>query len=225
MAIGTTERARNEKAYQKSEWHFLGATLPQIRNVENRLAKRQPAANREEAVSLFETLWAEPVWEVRMVATLLLIRNANFLSAKDLPRIRDLVMECSGWAFNDMIGCHLLGSMVKHNPDLLFKMDQWAADPNLWIRRVAMQSLLLDLRRGDLTQWPRFVRYATPVLKASDFWTRKVIGWICRETSKLHPEPVAEFLLAHRDQLSGLTLREGAKYLSPMTRSALGLKS
>ena len=86
-----------------------------------------------------------------------------------------------------------------------------------------MQSLLLPMRGGDLTEWARFVRYAEPRMEDKDFWTRKVIGWICREVSKKHPDPVFEFLFQNRTRVSGLTLKEGAKYLPDSDRVRLGL--
>lgn len=222
-ALGTSERATNEQAYQKSDWHFLGVTLPNIRATERKLAKTNKVTSRDELLTLFDLLWDEPVWEVRMLAVLQLIRYETLLDKRDLDKVKGLVIECSGWAFNDMFGCHLLGAMVKRDPRFLNVMDTWAKADNIWLRRVAMQSLLFDFRKGDLEQWHRFVAYATPCLGAKDFWTRKVIGWICRETSKRNPKEVSEFLLENRSKLSGLTLREGAKYLPLEIRVELGL--
>lgn len=219
--VGTKDRAEHEKLYQKSDWEFLGATVPQTRKVEKSFVKRRAIKSREDLLAVFHALWLEPVWELRTVAVLLLIRYAAFLSTDDLAMVHELVVECNGWCFNDMIGCHLLANMVRKDPKLLETIDKWALDDNLWIRRVAMQSLLRDLASGDLTHWPRFVSYARPLLGEKDFWTRKVIGWVCRETSKKNPDVVFDFLKS--SNAKGLTLREGAKYLPSPQRQALGL--
>ena len=81
------------------------------------------------------------------------------------------------------------------------------------------------LSRGDLSSWERFVSYAQPLLNERDFWTRKVIGWVLREVSKKNPEKVFQFLKQNEEAVSGLTLREGAKYLPQESRSELGLRS
>jgi 3-methyladenine DNA glycosylase AlkD len=59
------------------------------------------------------------------------------------------------------------------------------------------------------------------MLGEREFFIRKAIGWVLREVGKRRPDLVFEFLRQHRDAVSGLTLREGAKYLPPAQRRAL----
>jgi len=47
---------------------------------------------------------------------------------------------------------------------------------------------------------------------------------VLRETSKKRPKLVYDYLLQRRERVSGLTLREGAKYLPATQRKTLGLK-
>jgi 3-methyladenine DNA glycosylase AlkD len=61
------------------------------------------------------------------------------------------------------------------------------------------------------------------MLHEKEFFIRKAIGWVLREVGKKRPKPVYDFIRAHRDEMSGLTLREGAKYLSDARRGTLGL--
>ena len=63
------------------------------------------------------------------------------------------------------------------------------------------------------------------MLDEREFFIRKAIGWVLREVSKKRPELTYEFLKKHRDRVSGLSLREGAKYLPASQRKALGLPS
>lgn len=59
------------------------------------------------------------------------------------------------------------------------------------------------------------------MLDEKEFFIRKAIGWVLREVSKKRPKLVFEFLREHRAEVSGLTLREGAKYLPAAQRRAL----
>ena len=74
--------------------------------------------------------------------------------------------------------------------------------------------------RPDLA---RFTRYAELMLAEREFFIRKAIGWVLREVSKKRPKLVFEFLREHREEVSGLTLSEGAKYLPAAQRRALRL--
>jgi len=53
-----------------------------------------------------------------------------------------------------------------------------------------------------------------------DFFIRKAIGWALRSYSDHAPEAVHEFVVEHRDALSGLSFREANKGL---TRNGLGI--
>jgi 3-methyladenine DNA glycosylase AlkD len=87
-----------------------------------------------------------------------------------------------------------------------------------------MLSLLMPIRRGG-GDFALFARFASRLIEEREFFIRKAIGWVLREASKKRPAIVYAFLAAHRDRVSGLTLREGTKYLTRAERAALGLKA
>ena len=103
------------------------------------------------------------------------------------------------------------------------KLDLWAKDDDFWIRRSALLALLLPLRRGE-GDWRRFVRYADGMLDEREFFIRKAIGWILRETSKRSPKRVADFLELRLARTSGVTFREAVKYLPEPKAAALKKK-
>ncbi len=59
------------------------------------------------------------------------------------------------------------------------------------------------------------------MLDEKEFFIRKAIGWVLRETSKHHPDEVYAWVLPRAGRASGVTLREVVKYLSPVQRSAI----
>ncbi|WP_130291227.1 DNA alkylation repair protein [Pseudonocardia sediminis] len=91
-------------------------------------------------------------------------------------------------------------------------LDRWARDPDLWLRRSALLALLGPLKEGG-GDFARFSRYADPMLDETEFFVRKAIGWVLRETGKRRPEMVSEWLRARDDRVPGLVRREATKYL------------
>jgi 3-methyladenine DNA glycosylase AlkD len=59
------------------------------------------------------------------------------------------------------------------------------------------------------------------MLEEKEFFIRKVIGWVLREVSKKDPGRVYAYLKSRTDRVSGLTLREGSKYLPDGQREEL----
>jgi 3-methyladenine DNA glycosylase AlkD len=83
-----------------------------------------------------------------------------------------------------------------------------------------MLALLVPLRRGD-GDFDRFSRYADQMLEEKEFFIRKAIGWILRDTAKRRPELVAAWLGPRVHRASGVTMREAVKPLPRAVREAL----
>jgi 3-methyladenine DNA glycosylase AlkD len=59
------------------------------------------------------------------------------------------------------------------------------------------------------------------MLEEREFFIRKAIGWVLRDTSKKRPELVYEWLLPRAVRASGVTVREAVKYLSEDQRAGI----
>ena len=213
-------RAVREKAYLKSDLTFMGATLPAMRHMIRAVKQRHPRFDRPQLVRLVETLWRRPVFENRMTAVLLLEAFQSLLQAEDIQLLERLIRESKTWAFVDELAIAITGPLLQRAPTLASTLDRWASDDDFWIRRAAMLALLLPLRRGH-GDFPRFARYADALLAEREFFIRKAIGWVLRETGKRQPELVYNWLLPRCAVASGVTVREAVKYLSATQRAAL----
>ena len=69
------------------------------------------------------------------------------------------------------------------------------------------------LKWKEKTHWERLQDYILQVAHEKEFFLRKACGWALREYSKSRPDRVQSFIEKYRHHLSGLTNREGSKYL------------
>lgn len=67
----------------------------------------------------------------------------------------------------------------------------------------------------------RFGRYADGLLDEREFFVRKAIGGVLRETGKKRPDLVYSWLAPRAHRASGVTLCEAVKYLPAKRRSTL----
>jgi len=220
---GTAARAKGEKAYLKSDLVFYGTPMPDMRRIAAEYAKAHPELDRRWLRALAEAAWKSDVFELRAVALALLDRQKRDLAERDLPWLLDLVDASKTWALVDWLAATIIGDVVGRHPASLRWLPIWAKQRNFWIRRTALLAQLNTLKRGD-GDWELFTRLAAGMLDEKEFFIRKAIGWVLREVSKKRPKLVYEFIRAHRDEMSGLTLREGAKYLSDAQRRTLRLE-
>ena len=213
-------RAASEKAYLKSDLDFVGVPLPVMRQMVRAIKKQQSALDHVGLVRLVETLWRRPVFETRMLAVLLLETFQPLLESADITLVERLIRQSKTWAFVDELAVAITGPLLERTPELARTLDGWAEDEDFWVRRAAMLALLLPLRRGQ-GDFPRFARYADAMLAEREFFVRKAIGWVVRETGKRQPDLVYEWLRPRCALASGVTVREAVKYLSATQRAAL----
>jgi 3-methyladenine DNA glycosylase AlkD len=211
-------RAPREKAYLKSDLEFLGVGLPAMRQTVRALKHEHAALDRRRLVALVSLRWRRRQFERRMVAILLLEAFEPLLQPADMTLLERLIRQSKTWAFVDELAIVITGPLVERSPELLRVLDRWAVDDDFWLRRSAMLALLRPLRRGH-GDFTRFARYADVMLDEREFFIRKAIGWILRETAKKRPGLVYRWLLPRCAVASGVTVREAVKYLSARQRA------
>jgi 3-methyladenine DNA glycosylase AlkD len=218
----SVKRAVGEKAYLKSGLRFIGTMLPEIRQATRDYALEHPELTRTELRAIVDELWSTDVFELRSCGIALLSQHAKLLEERDLPWLIGFVRRSKTWAHVDWLAGDVIAGVVGESRSALKRLPAWARDDDFWVRRTALLAQLPQLRRerGD---FELFARMAAPMLGEREFFIRKSIGWVLREVSKKRPKLVFAFLREHRSEVSGLTLREGAKYLPAAQRRALGL--
>ncbi len=217
---GTPDRAAHEKAYLKSQLEHYGASVPAVRAVAKGFASQHPSLQHDDLAALVTALWSRPVHECRMVTVELLDIYVVRLEPEDATLIERLLREAGTWALVDGLSASVMGNLVERFPELGAVLDRWAVDEDFWIRRAALLALLVPLRRGA-GDFDRFSRYADGMLDEREFFIRKAIGWVLRDTARKRPDLVYQWLLPRASRASGVTIREAVKPLTEGQRAAL----
>ncbi len=219
-AAGTPDRATGARAYLKSDLDFAGTTVPAVRALLRSWRQGRPGLTRAELTAIVTALWSGQLFENRLAGVLLLAGDVQLLAEQDAALVERLLRAAGTWALVDGLAADVMGPLVERFPGLATTLDRWAADDDFWIRRSALLALLVPLRRGD-GDFERFARYADQMLGEREFFIRKAIGWVLRETARRRPGLVAEWLAPRVHRASGVTLREAVKPLLPADRERL----
>ncbi len=218
--LASAERAVAQMAYLKSDLTFLGVGVPAVRAAVTDTARCYGDLGRAAVLAWARALWGAPVHERRSAAIELLRRYVAVLQPDDLPQLEAWVRESRSWAYVDPLAGDVAGAIALRHDGAWPLIDAWAADPDFWVRRSALLTLLPGIRRGQPDR-ERFERYATPMLAEKEFFIRKAIGWVLRETARKDPAYVAAWTRAHLDQMSGVTFREAVRRLPEPDAAAL----
>lgn len=216
---GEPQRAEQEKRYLRSELDHFGVRVPDLRRL-TRLTAKAKSLPRSTVLAVAELLWARGVHELRVAAVEILVDAGPQLTAADIGFVEKLIRSSNTWALVDPLAASVVGGLVERFPKLNARLDRWVRDDDFWIRRSALLALLGPLRRGE-GDFERFGRYADALLDEKEFFIRKAIGWVLRETSKRRPGLVYEWLAPRAARASGVTMREALRYLSPAQQTKL----
>ncbi len=219
-AVAEEERAPQMQAYLKSDLAFMGAKVGVTRSVVQRFLREHEELDAAGVVALAEALWATRIWECRAGAVMALSKRVKLLAPEHIDVIERLLRDSYTWALVDGMAMDVVAPLVERHPELNGTLDRWVEDADFWIRRTALLALLPGLRRGE-GDWDRFARYADAMLEEREFFVRKAIGWVLRETGKKRPALVAGWLEPRAARASGVTMREAVKYLDDEQRERL----
>jgi 3-methyladenine DNA glycosylase AlkD len=209
---GSQDRAVGAKRYLKSDLEFIGVATPSLRKTIKEAAARQDGLDRHQVLATVRALWSRPVFELRAGAVELLALHVSLLEPRDIRLVEELLGSSRTWALIDGLAARVAGPLVERSPALGAVLDRWAADQDLWLRRAALLALLLPLRRGS-GDFERFARYADRMLEEKEFFIRKAIGWVLRESGKRRPDRVIAWLEPRAHRAASLTVREAVRYL------------
>lgn len=209
-ALGSPERAQKQKAYLKSELTFLGVETPAIRAAAKEWTAANAAINRAQLGGFVKHLWKTNVHELRAVGIAILELRRELFVAADLPLVEELLRQARSWAYVDWLAVHVAGDLVARFPKLKKDLRRWAKDEDFWLRRAALLALLPALRTGE-GDLGLLAELAVPMLPDQEFFIRKAIGWVLRETAKKQPAFVEQFVAEHGAAMSPLTRKEATK--------------
>lgn len=105
----------------------------------------------------------------------------------------------------------VIGHMVEKKPQWgVPLMNQWIANENMWLRRVA---ILHQLNLKIATDHQRLFQFCLSRAHEEEFFIRKAIGWALRQYARTDPVAVKKFVEDHRTELSNLSIKEALKHI------------
>ncbi len=217
--LADPEKAPPMAAYMKTERPFYGIQKPARAAILRLVKKRFAPKTRRDYEAAVLALWRLPHREEQYAALDFASQWPLFIVSESLPLYERLIREGAWWDLVDPAATGLAGRvLLKERPAVRKTIGGWIDDENLWIRRAA---LLSQIRHKEKTDERQLFRHCLQRAHETEFFIRKGIGWALRDYSYTAPEAVRDFLLTHRDRLSGLSFREGAKQLARTRRMRL----
>lgn len=202
------EKAKQMSAYMRNQFPFLG-----IQSVKRReLSKdflREARKKQEVDWDFVHKCWEKDEREFQYVAIDYLKRMEKFLTAGDIPKLKNLALAKSWWDTIDALD-KIIGGIALAYPEVTETLIKWSVDENIWLRRIAINH---QRGRKEKTDTDLLEKIIVNNLGQTEFFINKAIGWSLREYSKVNPDWVRDFIEKYQEDLAPLSIREGSKYI------------
>ena len=222
------QRAEKEKAYLYSDLKHYGVSVWERRKFVKPYAKELKALSKNDMHTFVADYWERPYFEERSLALDILNLHKESLTPSDMPLIERLMRESRGWAFLDNLIIPIMPVILEKDPRAFDYLRKWIQDRDYWVRRSALlaqvkffraneggdKELFFELARSQFDEsWIEKQYLETQQRKRARFFIRKAIGWSLREMSRKDPQSAFRFLKKHKDEMSGLSFRDGSRLL------------
>lgn len=203
-------QAKPMEKYMKNKFPFLGIKKPLRAQLEKQFFASSAILKEPFQHEFILDCWKKEEREFQYTALTYIEKSLKKLQKQDLDLIETLIATKSWWDTVDMLASKPVGRIAMEYPEVINgRIDKWAADTDIWLRRTA---ILFQLKYKNKTDEQLLYKYILQNADSKEFFIQKAIGWALREYSKTNPESVKNFLAEH--QVSPLSFREGSKYLT-----------
>ena len=209
---GDPVKAPVMRAYMKSAMPYHGVPTPLLRQICKATFAEVRFSAAAQWQSLMLEIWRGARFREERYACLYLAgdkRARVFQTPVAMKMYEELIVTGAWWDYVDDIAAHRIGPIVQDYPKpMQRKMLSWSRSNNLWKRRTA---ILCQLGFKGNTDLGFLYACIEPSLGSGEFFLRKAIGWALRQYAWTDGAEVKRYVRAHRDRLSGLSVREALK--------------
>ena len=103
------------------------------------------------------------------------------------------------------------------------EIDKWSESENLWVRRASLVILLKIIMMKKEFDEIYVFDFVEKMLKYTEDYIQKGIGWLLKTCSKYKPDVIYEYLMKNKTRFPRLILRYASEKL-PKEKRALILK-
>ena len=207
--------ARQQMAYMKDNFDFLGLKSPNRREAQKPFLLSEYLPPKDQLERIIKQLWSKPEREFQYVAQELCSKYKTQIDKGDIALFEYMIITKSWWDTVDYIAANLVGTYFIKFPELRkFHVEKWISSNDIWLQRTA---IIFQLKYKDEVD-TEFLSYGIKSLLGSkEFFINKAIGWALRQYGKFNPIWVVDF--CNNTELANLSRKEALRLIRPATNS------
>ena len=212
------EFGAGQRRFFREEVETYGVRTADVKELVKEVAREVKGWPAEQRDALMERLWKTEKLEPGVVVCHVYRRFAKRCGAREFELFeRWIGRYVKNWAHADGVASWLVAACLENEPELRFRLVEWAGSGNRWMRRCAAVGLLQEAKAGRHTEF--VLEQAGRLLKDRDDMVEKGVGWMLKEAYPARPREVVAFLLKRGGEASRTTLRYAAEKMTAEDRA------
>lgn len=202
------EYRQGSKMSTPSDLEIIGIRVPVLRRIARDWVKKGQKVSDTDFLALLNTLWQEPVFELRSLALELLWANKKLLKNFDWEIAETWLKKTDNWVHCDFLSTNIFGFLVKQNQSYLKKLKEYLKKPGKWFQRASIVSTL-QLIRAKKIKAEEVLVTIDQIVDDQDPMIQKAISWVLRELIRAdNAEAVKKYLNQNQERLATYVVRE-----------------
>lgn len=215
-SAGDPERAAGMKAYMKSNLAFYGLKKAEVDAFAKRFYTAHKKLSAEEVIRLVDGLMASDNFDEISLGVVIARLYWKAFDPSHLDSVwRPWFDACTSWAHCDELATRGAGMIVERFPAAgIPTVYCWRTSEHLWTRRASLLCHF-PLIRSQQVRVDVLLDTCDALAEEDEFFIQKAIGWTLRSLGdKGYAAEAVRFMVANRERLSKLALREGSRKLA-----------
>jgi 3-methyladenine DNA glycosylase AlkD len=190
----------------KEEVKLYGVKTAAVNKLAARYFKEIKDLPKAAVFELCTRLWESGVQEEIIASCRWSYETRDRYEEKDMDIFYQWITRyVSNWASCDTFCNHTMGAYLEKFPRRSADLKQWAASPNLWLRRAAAVSLIIPARKGLFLK--DVFEIAGILLLDKEDMVQKGYGWMLKEAAKADEKAVFEYVMSKKALMPRTSLR------------------
>jgi 3-methyladenine DNA glycosylase AlkD len=183
-----------------------GVRLPVVRAISGKYYRKVKGFGKSEIFTLCASLLSYGTSEERTIAFDWAWRRRWEFQPSDFRVFeRWLKDHVDNWGGVDDLCCHTFGYFVEQFPEFLPDVFRWTGAKPWHFRRAAAVVLIYPVRRGKY--FGDVLKTADALLNDEHYLVQKGYGWLLKESYKMFPQEVFEYVMRNKDKIPRTALR------------------
>ncbi|BBM84870.1 DNA alkylation repair protein [Candidatus Uabimicrobium amorphum] len=215
-------QAQKRKSIYNTQLTVIGLTVPELKKINKSFSfyDKKP----REIMKIWDYIWNKSsVFDVKIQAILYYEKKMNEINYDEHWSLFSSWLDgVDNWEHSDRLS-RFYSHLLEQNPKKVYPvLKEWNSAKNPWFRRQSVVSLIFySTLRQKVIAKTKIFSLVKKLLKDTDYYVQKGVGWTLREVGNVYPEATLDFMEKNLNDISSVAFSAAVEKVSSHVKEKL----